>query len=216
MTNRKQLLVAQYIVFRPWFFLLNFCLFFNPNFVVFFNCTWKFVILLNEKYSLRWCLFRQSVTFMASAPSFSPNAYNVFCNGQDFLNVALVTSEHTPVALPAMELLPHIREILSTYQCMFGLLHSPLTFGLIYNTEIQKYKNQCARKSPQFRTWSSWGPNCRNGPHNPHAWSLSLQDLWYIYLKSALSKADLTLHFCDCLLQCSQVARLKPVFSVAE
>ena len=24
---------------------------------------------------------------------------------------------------------------------------------------------QCVRKGPQLRTWSSWGPNCWNGPH---------------------------------------------------
>ena len=41
---------------------------------------------------------------------------------------------------------------------------------------------QCVRKGPQLRTWSSWGPNCRNGPHlvlilhkRPH-----FHQLWYI------------------------------------
>ena len=41
---------------------------------------------------------------------------------------------------------------------------------------------QCVRKGPQLRTWSSWGPNCWNGPHlvlilhkRPH-----LPQIWYI------------------------------------
>ena len=27
------------------------------------------------------------------------------------------------------------------------------------------WRRQCFHKGPQLRTWSSWGPNCWNGPH---------------------------------------------------
>ena len=30
---------------------------------------------------------------------------------------------------------------------------------------VMKPNIQCFRKGPQLRTWSSWGPNCWNGPH---------------------------------------------------
>ena len=51
-----------------------------------------------------------------------------------------------------------------------------------YSGPLYLLNIQCVRKSPQLRTWSSWGPNCWNGPHlvlilhkRPHS-----PQSWYI------------------------------------
>ena len=48
-----------------------------------------------------------------------------------------------------------------------GTIFKFLNFVIFcYNQKLEFFLyNECFRKGPQLRTWSSWGPNCWNGPH---------------------------------------------------
>ena len=50
-------------------------------------------------------------------------------------------------------------------------------FGYKQKLEFLPY-NECFRKGPQLRTWSSWGPNCWNGPHWSSFYTKVLSFLW--------------------------------------
>ena len=51
--------------------------------------------------------------------------------------------------------------------------------------------NQCLRKGPQLRTWSSWGPNCWNGPHFTQKASFSPLLCIIMNISSTIAKCHL-------------------------
>ena len=57
-------------------------------------------------------------------------------------------------------------------------------FARISNISSRIQKKQCLHKGPQLRTWSSWGPNCWNGPHLTHKASFSPFPPNMIYLRT--------------------------------